>query len=86
MGECKGGGDKIKIKSISYLFTLPFIPSRQGRGKELSDSLSIPLFKGRGTFEKRMSLDGAGSTPFSHVLPAVLKVTNFGESPDGEKC
>jgi hypothetical protein len=35
-GEDEGGGDEIiSILNFSY-FPLPFIPSRQGRGKEVS--------------------------------------------------
>jgi len=48
-GEGKGGGDKIKMESVSYLFTLPFIPSRQGRGNELSDSLDRGILSQAGT-------------------------------------
>jgi hypothetical protein len=31
-GRASGGGDKIDMESGSYLFTLPLIPSRRGRG------------------------------------------------------
>jgi hypothetical protein len=45
MGEGLGGGDKIDMNSEPYLITLPLIPSHQGRGNELSDNLSVPLFQ-----------------------------------------
>jgi hypothetical protein len=39
MGEGKGGGvNDANIPHIAH-FPLPFIPSRQGRGKQVSDSL-----------------------------------------------
>jgi hypothetical protein len=39
MGEVKVGVIKLGMESASYLLTLPLIPSHQGRGKELLDSL-----------------------------------------------
>jgi len=50
-GEGKGGGEKLKVHSDTYQFPLPFIPSRQGRGRVFLDehllstqqSIQIPL-------------------------------------------
>ena len=36
-GEGKGGGEKLKVHSATYQFPLPFIPSRQGRGRVFLD-------------------------------------------------
>ena len=38
-----GGGENVSINTESYLTTLPLIPSHQGRGNGLSDSLLTPL-------------------------------------------
>ena len=53
MGEGLGGGDKIVMESTSFLFTLPLIPSRQGRGIELLESL-YGHFSQAGVFNRKL--------------------------------
>jgi hypothetical protein len=63
-GEGQGGGDKIEIKSYSYLFTLPLFPSHRGRGKLVAGQLVNPVATKKIAFKSDY-----GADCFSNYLP-----------------